>query len=77
MKTQYFPQIKIANMITKRFNDLFVIKDMDLLAETDELWHIHLTIAGPFEQMTKKIIVKKDAFIIWTTLEEGVIWDGK
>lgn len=69
-----YPQIKIANMIHARFNNTFIIKDMELLEETKELWNLKLTIAGPFEEMEKKIVIKKDAYFIWQTLEEGMKW---
>jgi hypothetical protein len=76
MKTKcLYSPIRIAHMIQARFQDVFIIKDILLLDDTEELWHLQLTLAGPFEELTKKVIVKKDAYIIWNLLEEGVKWN--
>jgi hypothetical protein len=74
LNKQHVPILRISEFIRARFKEVFVIKDMTLLDETDSLWHFELLIAGPFEEMTKKIIVKKDAYLIWNCLEEGIKW---
>jgi len=70
------PVLRISKFIQARFQDVFVIKDMTLLDDTEELWNFELLIAGPFEEMKKKIIVRKDAYLIWNCVEEGIKWSS-